>query len=102
MLERPYKTWIITPLTFCAVALFLLCMPVIAAPAEAIAVLGFVLAGIPVYYFTQTNEDGDRPRIVLWFARVVDQLKGRSRAADGWEAVATDGEETVELHHTRR
>jgi hypothetical protein len=57
MLERPYKTWIITPLTFCAVrepdsssliihthsvqvALFLLCMPIIAAPLPAIAVLG--------------------------------------------------------------
>ncbi|PPQ66072.1 hypothetical protein CVT26_010814 [Gymnopilus dilepis] len=40
MLERPYKTWITTPLIFCAVALFLLCMPIIAAPKEAAAVLG--------------------------------------------------------------
>ncbi|PIL24073.1 transporter [Ganoderma sinense ZZ0214-1] len=39
-LERPYKTWIITPLVFCAVCLFLLCMPIIAAPLEAMAVLG--------------------------------------------------------------
>jgi amino acid transporter len=39
LLERPYKTWIITPLTFCAVALFLLCMPVLAAPLQAISVL---------------------------------------------------------------
>jgi len=54
---RPYKTWIVTPLMFCAVsflvvtgssalvnpvqvALFLLCMPIIAAPLEAMAVLG--------------------------------------------------------------
>ena len=54
---RPYKTWIVTPLIFCAVsllviiassglidsvqvALFLLCMPIIAAPLEAMAVLG--------------------------------------------------------------
>lgn len=54
---RPYKTWIVTPLVFCAVrfiitfrwtsantkrqvALFLLCMPIIAAPLEAMAVLG--------------------------------------------------------------
>lgn len=99
MLERPYKTWIITPLTFCAVALFLLCMPIIAAPAEAIAVLGFVLAGIPIYYLTQTTEDGDRPRIALLFTDVVGQLRGCSRTADGWEAVATEGEETAELHH---
>jgi hypothetical protein len=56
-LTRPYKTWIITPLAFCAVrsygfmdfsnsrncvpqvALFLLCMPILAAPLQAIAVL---------------------------------------------------------------
>ncbi|PPR08085.1 hypothetical protein CVT24_010546 [Panaeolus cyanescens] len=63
MLERPYKTWIVTPLVFCAVALFLLCMPIIAAPKEAIAVLGFVTAGIPVYYITQTPEDQDHSRI---------------------------------------
>ncbi|XP_006458096.1 hypothetical protein AGABI2DRAFT_148591 [Agaricus bisporus var. bisporus H97] len=62
LLERPYRTWIITPLTFCAVALFLLCMPVIAAPLEAMAVCGFVLAGIPVYYLTQGN--GNQPRVI--------------------------------------
>ncbi|KAF8956554.1 L-methionine transporter [Flammula alnicola] len=102
MLERPYKTWIITPLTFCGVALFLLCMPIIAAPAEAIAVLGFVLAGIPVYYMTQSTEDEGRSRVSLWFTSIVERLRGRSRAADGWEAVATDAEETVELHQAQR
>ncbi|KAJ3564294.1 hypothetical protein NP233_g8392 [Leucocoprinus birnbaumii] len=60
LLER---TWITTPLIFCAVALFLLCMPVIAAPFEAMAVCGFVLTGIPVYYLTQRREDG--PALVL-------------------------------------
>ena len=39
---RPYKTWITTPLIFCAVALFLLLMPIIAAPLEALAVLGTI------------------------------------------------------------
>ncbi|KAK7054825.1 hypothetical protein VNI00_003288 [Paramarasmius palmivorus] len=63
LLERPYKTWIITPLTFCAVALFLLVMPIIAAPLPAIAVLGFVLAGVPVYYITRRN-DQEEPRII--------------------------------------
>ncbi|KAG6874179.1 hypothetical protein C0995_003725 [Termitomyces sp. Mi166 len=43
-LERPYKAWIITPITFCGVALFLLIMPVIAAPVEAIAVFGMPLS----------------------------------------------------------
>ncbi|KAH8833665.1 hypothetical protein DL96DRAFT_1703314 [Flagelloscypha sp. PMI_526] len=31
-LPRPYKTWLTTPLLFASVALFLLCMPIIAAP----------------------------------------------------------------------
>ena len=47
------------------VALFLRCMPIIAAPMEAIAVLGFVSAGIPVYYVTQV--EGDKPRIIGTF-----------------------------------
>lgn len=55
------------------VCIFLLCMPIIAAPLEAIAVLGssslvrileqalivfagFVLAGVPLYYITHRNE----------------------------------------------
>ncbi|KAG6814370.1 hypothetical protein H0H92_010956 [Tricholoma furcatifolium] len=63
-LERPYKTWIITPIIFCAVALFLLIMPIIAAPVEALAVLGFVLAGIPVFYLTRRSE-ADQPQIFL-------------------------------------
>ncbi|KAF9052662.1 L-methionine transporter [Panaeolus papilionaceus] len=96
MLERPYKTWIITPLIFCAVALFLLCMPIIAAPKEAIAVLGFVAAGVPIYYITQAPEDMDQSRIALWFSLCTQKLR-RSRTADGWQAVATDNEETVEM-----
>ncbi|KDQ33322.1 hypothetical protein PLEOSDRAFT_1110514 [Pleurotus ostreatus PC15] len=65
-LERPYKTFIITPLTFCGVALFLLCMPIIAAPLEAMAVLGFVAAGIPVYYIThRKSEELPRPLAFL-------------------------------------
>ncbi|KAF9533016.1 amino acid permease-domain-containing protein [Crepidotus variabilis] len=99
MLERPYKTWIITPLTFCAVSLFLLCMPITAAPVEAFAVLGFVLAGIPVYYITQTSESEGQPRVVGWARNAFERLTGRSRAADGWEAVSA--EETVELNRTR-
>lgn len=36
-------------------------MPIIAAPLEALAVSGFILAGIPVYYLTQGN--GNQPRV---------------------------------------
>jgi len=101
MLERPYKTWIITPLLFCAVALFLLCMPIIAAPLEALAVLGFILAGVPVYYMTQTHESS-RPRIISLCRSYLLRLIGRSPAAEGWEAVATDGDEAVEMVENRR
>jgi len=101
MLERPYKTWITTPLLFCAVALFLLCMPVIAAPLEALAVLGFILAGIPVYYMTQTHASA-RPRIISLCQSYLLRLVGRYPAAEGWEAVATDGDEAVEMVENRR
>ncbi|KAF8636695.1 hypothetical protein AX17_003500 [Amanita inopinata Kibby_2008] len=101
MLERPYKTWILTPLIFCALALFLLCMPVIAAPLEALAVLGFISAGIPVYYITQTDEN-TRPRIFTMFSSIILRLRGRAHAAEGWEVVATEGDEAVEMVEGRR
>ncbi|TFK55048.1 amino acid transporter [Heliocybe sulcata] len=94
MLDRPYKTWIITPLLFCAVALFLLCMPIIAAPLEALAVLGFVSAGIPLYYITHRNDPNvPIPRVFAIFASGWARLRGRPAAEAGWEAVATEGDE---------
>ncbi|KAI0721009.1 L-methionine transporter [Cerioporus squamosus] len=96
MLERPYKTWIITPLIFCAVCLFLLCMPVIAAPLEAMAVLGFVLAGIPVYYITQRPYTSEGPS-QGFFASIVARIRGRPAPGAGWEAVATEGDEQLEM-----
>ncbi|KAJ7632655.1 L-methionine transporter [Roridomyces roridus] len=95
MLERPYKTWIITPLTFCAVALFLLCMPIFAAPLPAIAVLGFVLAGVPVFYIT--HSDQELPSVLAWIRPLINRLRGRPPAGDGWEAVATEGDEPMEM-----
>ncbi|KZT67743.1 amino acid transporter [Daedalea quercina L-15889] len=97
MLERPYKTWITTPLIFCAVCLFLLCMPIIAAPLEAIAVLGFVLVGIPVYYITQPGS-GLGVGFTSFFARI----RGRPAPGAGWEAVATEGDEQVEMVNASR
>ncbi|KAF9644196.1 L-methionine transporter [Thelephora ganbajun] len=92
-LERPYKTWIITPLIFCAVALFLLCMPVLAAPLQSLGVIGFVSLGIPVYYITQSN--GDMPRIFDFFGR----FRSRPDVGSGWQAVAT---EEVEMSQSRQ
>jgi len=100
MLERPYKTWITTPLIFCAVCVFLLCMPIIAAPLEAMAVLGFVLAGIPVYYVTQRSTASSG--VFSVFANCFARIRGRPTPGAGWEAVATEGDEQVEMAEPTR
>lgn len=97
LLERPYKTWITTPLIFCAVCIFLLLMPVIAAPLEAAAVLAFVLVGIPVYYLTQRGEGEDTPPIIGFFSSLFARIRGRPSPGIGWQAVATEGDEHVEM-----
>ncbi|KAL9102242.1 MAG: hypothetical protein Q9163_002578 [Psora crenata] len=50
-LERPYRTWILTPIIFCCVSLFLLSRAVFAKPAQVIIVVAFVAAGMPVYFW---------------------------------------------------
>ncbi|KAJ5806101.1 uncharacterized protein N7503_003703 [Penicillium pulvis] len=57
-LERPYRTWITTPLIFCCVSLFLLSRAVIAEPLQTLIVVGFILTGIPVYYWRIYQRDG--------------------------------------------
>lgn len=94
-------------------------MPIIAAPVEAIAVLGFVGAGVPVYYLTQAEQDS-KPRIVCAFSLVMEQSEnihsprfqaffedifarvlGRPSSKDGWQAVATEGDDALEMTQTR-
>ncbi|KAM0671029.1 hypothetical protein ACQRIT_001361 [Beauveria bassiana] len=58
-LERPYKTWITTPIIFCCVSLFLLSRAVFAQPLQTLLVVGFVLAGVPVF-FLRVHGRGDR------------------------------------------
>lgn len=48
-LERPYRTWISTPIIFCCVSLFLLSRAVFAQPVQTLIVVAFVGAGVPVY-----------------------------------------------------
>ncbi|KAI9509624.1 L-methionine transporter [Russula earlei] len=100
-LDRPYKTWITTPLIFCAVALFLLYMPIIAAPLEALAVLGFVLSGIPMYYITQR---GSWIALRTILSPLLSRLYGRSTGTPGfgWQAIATDGDDGIEMTESRR
>lgn len=71
---RPYRTYLITPIVFCCVALFLLFMPLFSAPLAALAAFGksapalrrrsavysryltgFIATGYPVYLITQTK-----------------------------------------------
>ncbi|KAJ5246902.1 hypothetical protein N7468_001885 [Penicillium chermesinum] len=57
-LERPYRTWITTPIIFCCVSLFLLSRAVIAEPLQTLIVVAFILTGIPVYYWRIFKRDG--------------------------------------------
>ncbi|KAB5545659.1 amino acid permease-domain-containing protein [Coniochaeta sp. 2T2.1] len=56
-LERPYKTWITTPIIFCCVSLFLLSRAVFAQPLQTLTVIIFVVAGIPVYFWRIMGRD---------------------------------------------
>lgn len=72
-LERPYKTWITTPIIFCCVSLFLLSRAVFAQPLKTIIVVAFVLTGIPVFFWriqgrdqVTKRETGSRSRPPAW------------------------------------
>ncbi|KAI1437299.1 amino acid permease-domain-containing protein [Xylaria sp. CBS 124048] len=56
-LERPYKTWITTPIIFCCVSLFLLSRAVFAQPLKTLIVVAFVLTGIPVFFWRIQGRD---------------------------------------------
>ncbi|KAI0145156.1 amino acid permease-domain-containing protein [Xylariaceae sp. FL1272] len=56
-LERPYKTWITTPIIFCCVSLFLLTRAVFAQPLKTVIVIAFVLTGIPVFFWRMQGRD---------------------------------------------
>lgn len=56
-LERPYKTWITTPIIFCCVSLFLLSRAVFAQPMQTLIVVAFILTGVPLYYWRIYGRD---------------------------------------------
>jgi amino acid transporter len=56
-LERPYKTWITTPIIFCCVSLFLLSRAVFAQPLQTLIVIAFIVAGVPAYYWRMSGRD---------------------------------------------
>lgn len=49
-LDRPYKTWITTPIIFCCVSLFLLSRAVFAQPLQTLVVVAFIAVGVPLYF----------------------------------------------------
>lgn len=57
-LERPYKTWITTPIIFCCVSLFLISRSVFAQPVQTLIVVAFIAVGIPVYLWRIGGRDG--------------------------------------------
>lgn len=57
-LERPYKTWLSTPIIFCCVSLFLLSRAVISEPLQTLIVVAFIIAGVPVYGWRVYRRDG--------------------------------------------
>lgn len=59
-LERPYRTWITTPVIFCCVSLFLLTRAIVAEPVQTLIVLGFVVLGVPVYVWRVRGRGGRR------------------------------------------
>ena len=56
-LERPYRTWVTTPVVFCCVSLFLLSRAVFAQPLQTLVVVAFVLTGIPVFFWRIQGRD---------------------------------------------
>lgn len=50
-LERPYKCWIVTPVIFCCVSLFLLSRAIFAKPFQAMVVIAFIAIGFPLYWW---------------------------------------------------
>jgi amino acid transporter len=59
-LERPYRTWITTPIIFCCVSLFLVTRAVINQPLQTLIVIAFVASGIPAYYWRIRGRDGPK------------------------------------------
>ncbi|XP_066940455.1 Y+L amino acid transporter 2-like [Macrobrachium rosenbergii] len=55
--SRPFKVWLILPVIFSLVSLFLMVMPLIERPVEVGAALGVICTGLPVYYFAIHRQD---------------------------------------------
>lgn len=82
-LDRPYKTWITTPIIFCCVSLFLLSRAVFAEPLQTLLVLAFMAAGLLVWF--------------AWVGRRRGEERKRFRSVD-----VDEGDEKVGWRFWRR
>jgi amino acid transporter len=103
-LERPYRTWLSTPILFSAVALFLLCMPVFAAPGEALAAFAFISAGVPMYYATQSAARDSIARIpgLSSLVKGLRRMMGSEGDVDGLGRGGSDGAALFGRRRVRR
>ncbi|KAL3455698.1 amidase signature domain-containing protein [Aspergillus heterothallicus] len=81
-LERPYKTWISTPIIFCCVSLFLLSRAIIAEPLQTMIVVAFIIAGVPVYFWRIYKRDGQKVfrGLQTWEQTVIQKRALRDKA----------------------
>ncbi|KAL4899249.1 hypothetical protein BDW74DRAFT_171622 [Aspergillus multicolor] len=82
-LERPYKTWISTPIIFCCVSLFLLSRAVISEPLQTLIVVAFIVAGIPVFIYRIYKRDGQKAFRALrfWDLQPWEETAAKKRAS---------------------
>ena len=79
LLERPYRTWITTPIIFCCVSLFLLSRAVFAQPLQTLIVVAFMVVGL-VIWFAWVGRRRDKERGRVW------QMDGRGDEEKvGWK-----------------
>ena len=51
------QVWLIVPILFAGVQIFLLTVPLIMSPMEVVGAVGIILIGLPVYYFAVYRQD---------------------------------------------
>ncbi|KAK6510617.1 hypothetical protein TWF506_009720 [Arthrobotrys conoides] len=80
-LERPYRCWIVTPIVFCCVSLFLVSRGVFGAPIQTGGVIIFVMVGVVVFWVRVGP-----PKVVK---RALGKLRfwKKGRKEEGWSAV---------------
>ncbi len=65
-LERPYKCWIVTPIIFCCVSLFLLSRAIFAKPMQALVVVAFIAVGVPLFWWRVGSRGRGRGKSEKW------------------------------------